>query len=450
MPPRVRTVGPTVPVTQKGAGKKAVAFRASAVPPEARIPPPPIPEAPPEEKPPEQGAPEQKPPEQKPVEKKAPAKKARTKFGEGKTSSGKFKDRDRKELGGSKFLNISVDNKIMFSKHLAIMLEAGIPLREALEIMKEESLSKPIQRILTVGIADLSNGFTLSSTLEKFPRVFAPFSVNIVRVGESSGTLAKALLYEATELEKSHELAGKVKGALTYPTIIFCGAMGIAGYLAFYILPKLIPVFGAMSVKLPATTKALMAASAFIRTQWLLCIGVLAFIVGMFVVAWKIRPIRFALESFILRIPLFGRLMRGVQVARATRIFGTLLASGVQIVEAIRITSNSTENLVYKRTLERIAVDVERGEEITNQLAKERKLFPAIVTGMVKIGDRTGKLSESLITAAEFSEREVDNLTKTLATLIEPLTLILVGGLVGFIAISIVSPIYELTSGMSK
>ncbi len=450
MPPRIRTVGPTVPVTQKSAPKKAVAFRPSAVPPEARIPPPPIPPSPPEANPPEAKASEQKVPAVKAPEQKVPAKKTRTKFGEKKASSGKFKDRDRKELGGSRFLNISIDNKIMFSKHLAIMLEAGIPLREALEIMKEESMSKPIQRILTVGIADLSNGFTLSSTLEKFPRVFKPFSVNIVRVGESSGTLAKALQYEATELEKSHELAGKVKGALTYPAIIFCGALGIAGFLSFSILPKLIPVFGAMSVNLPPTTKFLMASSTFIRTQWALLIGITALIIGSFVVAWRIRPIRFALESLILRIPLFGRLMRGVQVAHAMRIFGTLLASGVQIVEAIHVTANSTENLVYKRTLERIAVDVERGEEITNQLARERKLFPAIVTGMVKIGDRTGKLSESLITAAEFTEREVDNLTKTLATLIEPITLILVGGLVGFIALSIVTPIYDLTSGMSK
>jgi type IV pilus assembly protein PilC len=173
-------------------------------------------------------------------------------------------------------------------------------------------------------------------------------------------------------------------------------------------------------------------------------------LVGIVMVAWRIRPIRFALQSAILRIPVFGKLMRGVQVARLTRVFGTLLSSGVQIVEAIRVTSNSMENLVYKQTLQRIAADVERGEEITNQLAKEKKLFPAIVTVMVKIGDRTGKLSESLVTAAEFCEKEVDVLTKTLSMLIEPITLLFVGGLVGFIALSIITPIYDLSSGISK
>ncbi len=366
------------------------------------------------------------------------------------TSSKRFKDRERKENGGSRMLNLSTQEKIQFSKHLAVMLEAGIPLREALEIMFEESSSKKTKRILKVGIDDLSNGFALSSTLEKFPRVFNSFTVNIVRVGEASGTLAKALKYEAEDLEKSHELIGKVKGALTYPIIIFVGALGIAGFLSFSILPKLIPVFGAMSVTLPPTTKALLASSTFLRKYWYLVLGAMGVFVGMIMVAWRIRPVRFALESAILRIPLFGKLMGGVQVARMTRVFGTLLSSGVQIVEAIRVTAKTTENLVYKRTLERIAVDVERGEEITNQLAKEKRLFPAIVTGMVKIGDRTGKLSESLVTAAEFCEKEVDNLTKTMSTLIEPITLLLVGGLVGFIALSIITPIYNLSSGVAK
>jgi type IV pilus assembly protein PilC len=382
----------------------------------------------------------------------APAKRARKSKKEEapdeKKKPKRFKDRAREEVSGSKFLSISTNEKIMFSKHLAIMLEAGIPLREALEVMREETTSKAIKRILDVGISDLSNGFALSTSLEKFPRVFRQFSINMVRVGESSGTLSKALLYEALELEKSHELVGKVKGALTYPIIIFVGAMGVGGYLSFYILPKLIPVFSSMSVKLPAMTRALLAGSTFIRVHWLLILGAMALLAGIGYVAWRIRPIRFALESAVLHIPLFGKLIRGVQVAHMTRILGTLLTSGVQIVEAIRVTSRSTENLVYKQTLDRIAVEVERGEEITSVLTKERRLFPPIVTGMVKIGDRTGKLSESLITAAEFSEKEVDVLTKALSTMIEPITLLLVGGLVGFIALSIITPIYGLSSGV--
>jgi len=446
MPPRVKVVGPTVPIDAKNGKKSSPRFSPSAAAKEAPTPPPPAPPDVTEDSIP--GgliAPSPKAAAKAAKELKA-AKPAKTSTREERAK--RFGARDRKQAGGSRFLRISTNEKIMFSKHLAIMLEAGIPLREALEVMREETSSKAIRRILDVGIADLSNGFALSTSLEKFPRVFRSFTVNMVRVGESSGTLSKALLYEALELEKSHELVGKVKGALTYPIIIFVGAMGIAGFLAFYILPKLIPVFGSMSVQLPATTRALLAGSTFIRTHWLMILGALVLLAAAVNAAWRIRPVRFALESAILRIPLFGKLIRGVQVAHMTRILGTLLTSGVQIVEAIRVTSRSTENLVYKRTLDRIAVEVERGEEITAQLTKERALFPAIVTGMVKIGDRTGKLSESLITAAEFSEKEVDVLTKTLSTLIEPITLLLVGGLVGFLALAIITPIYGLSSGI--
>lgn len=353
-----------------------------------------------------------------------------------------------KDPSGSKFLGVSSREKIMFAKHLAIMLDSGIPLREALEVMISQVSSKNLQRMLAVMIRDLSDGFTLSSSLEKFPRVFKPFSVSIIRVGESSGTLPSALHYQAQQLEKAKELEGKIRGALLYPMIIFFGALGIAGYLAFGILPKLMPMFSSLNVSLPPTTRALLAMSAFFRSQWLIILIVLIVIVIGSILLYRLQPVKYQAHRMLLRIPIFGSLIRAVQVAFFTRILGILLSSGVQIVQAISVTAVSSSNLVYRKKLKEIAERVERGEAITDELEKTPSLFPRMTTGMIKVGDRTGHLAQSLMNAAEFSEKEVDEATKTLATLIEPLTLLIVGGLVGFIALSIITPIYKITEGI--
>lgn len=354
----------------------------------------------------------------------------------------------KRELTGSKMLSIKSREKIMFAKHLAIMLDSGIPLKEALEVMSGQVSSKNLQRMLNVMIRDLSDGFTLSSSLEKFPRVFKPFSISIIRVGESSGTLPNALHYQAQQLEKAKELEGKIKGALTYPIIIFFGAIGIAAYLSFGILPKLMPMFTSLNVNLPPMTKALLGISNFIRFKWWLILAVAGSVSVVSFLLYRIKSVKFFVHGMLIRIPVFGPLMRAIQVAFFTRILGILLSSGVQIVQAIAVTAVSASNLVYQKALKDISERVERGEAITDELEKKPSLFPKITTGMIKVGDRTGRLAESLMNAAEFSEKEVDEATKTLSTLIEPLTLLLVGGLVGFIALSIITPIYKITEGI--
>lgn len=351
---------------------------------------------------------------------------------------------------GSKYLSISGREKIMFAKHLAIMLDSGIPLKEALEVMSGQVSTKNLQRMLTVMIRDLSDGFTLSSSLEKFPRVFKPFSVSIIRVGESSGTLPNALHYQAQQLEKSKDLEGKMRGALIYPCILFVGAIGISAYLAFGILPKIMPMFSSLDVELPPTTRILLAASGFITSRWIVIVVVTAVLVFGFMALYRIKPVRFFIHRVMLKIPVFGPLLKSIQVAFFTRILGILLTSGVQIVQAIAVTSTSASNMVYQKQLKMISERVERGESITDELEKMPELFPKITTGMIKVGDRTGHLAQSLMNAAEFSEKEVDEGTKTLSTLIEPIALLSIGGLVGFIALAIITPIYKITEGIEQ
>ncbi|MCR4256162.1 MAG: type II secretion system F family protein [Candidatus Uhrbacteria bacterium] len=346
------------------------------------------------------------------------------------------------------FLHLKTRDKINFSRHLAVMLDAGIPFHEALGVLKEQLIDPSFRYVLQTALADLADGLPLHTSIAKFPRLFDPFFVNAVSVGEASGTLASTLRYLATQLEKSDSLRGKVRSALLYPVIIFTGALGIGIYLAFFLLPKILPLFTTLNVKLPPTTRALLAVSGWLTAYWPWFVGGLVFaITGLFFL-FKIPRMRFAAHALILRLPVAGRLVQNMQTAKFSRILGTLLSSGVTIVVALNVTAESTDNPVYKKELDVIARSVERGETIGDELRRHRRLFSGTTASMIGVGERTGKLSDSLIALAEFTEREVDTTTRDLSTLIEPITLIVVGLLVGFIALSIITPIYQITEGI--
>ncbi len=338
--------------------------------------------------------------------------------------------------------------KIIFVKHLAVMLDAGIPLREALDVLHEQLMQQSLRYILAATIVDMENGLSLHTTLEKFPKLFDAFFTNAISVGEASGTLPNALRYLATQLEKTEELRGKIRAALFYPAIVLIGALGIGVYLSFYLLPKLLPIFISLRVTLPPTTRALLTSSRWLQHHWLvLLIGIVAAITTLILLS-RIRRIRIIEQRVLLAFPILGTLVSNIETARFARVFGTLLHSGVKIVPALTMTAASLENLVYRNAFHAIAAAVERGETVGSVLKLHGRLFSRTTISMIGVGERTGKLPESLVALAEFTEREVDNSTRNLSTLIEPLTLILVGLLVGFIAISIITPIYQLTEGI--
>lgn len=354
------------------------------------------------------------------------------------------KTRSKKPL----FMRITVRDKVNFTRYLAVMLDAGIPLHEALGVLEEQITDPSLQYVLRTAIADLADGLPLHTAIAKFPKQFDAFFVNALGVGESSGTLASTLRYLAMQLEKSEDIRGKVKSALLYPIIVFVGALGIGVYLAFFMLPKILPLFVTLKVKLPPTTRALLAISGWMTVNWPWFLGgIVALAVGGSLLS-RIQSVRFAVYSLILRLPGAGPLTQNLQTAKFSRILGTLLSSGVTIVTALNVTADSTDNPVYKKALATIASAVERGETIGDELHRHTSLFSRTTASMVGVGERTGKLSDSLIALAEFTEREVDVATRNLSTLIEPITLILVGLLVGFIALSIITPIYKITEGI--
>ena len=348
------------------------------------------------------------------------------------------------------YLRLSASDKILLFKHLSVMLEAGIPLQEALEVLLDQLSNASVKTILGVAVADLSDGYQMSWSLAKYPHIFGPFLTNVMAVGEESGTLATQLKYLADQLEKKQELDGKVRSALMYPTIVFVGALGIGAYLAFFLLPKLVPMFLSLKIDLPITTRMLIWMSQNLLVYWKgLTLGFFGLIV-IGILLFRLKPIKAMVHSAILSVPIFGKIVRDMQLVQVARVLGTLLASGLHIVPALEVTRVSLTNLTYQTHLREVADAVERGENLAASLKKYPRLFSKTAVSMVGVGERTGRLSSSLLSLADFAEREVDNATKNLSSLIEPIMLMAVGILVGFVALSIITPIYQLTQGMSR
>lgn len=348
------------------------------------------------------------------------------------------------------FFRLSMEEQMLFAKRLGIMLKAGVPILDALKMMQKQTTSKPSQYVLNDLVKGVEQGQFLHVKLEQYRQYFGDFAINIVKVGEVSGTLHENLSYLSEEIKKKKELRRKVISALVYPLFIVTATIGITILLTVYVFPKILPILQNFTTDLPVTTRILIFVShAMLHWGWLMALVVVAF--GI-LFAWLIRTKeRFSLwvDGMLLKIPVFGRLFQFYYMANFCRTLGILLQSDVRIVEATNITAKTATNLVYRNAFEELAIGITKGEKIAGFLEKNMKLFPAMVGQMVTVGESTGKLSESLLYLAEIYEAEVDELTKNLSTAIEPMLMIFMGLLVGFIAVSIITPIYSFTQHLT-
>ena len=346
---------------------------------------------------------------------------------------------------------LSVREQTLFAKRLSFLIGAGVPVLESLHVLREQTTSKNVQKVLTHVIKDVANGRFLSGALGRFQNLFGEFAINIVRVGESSGVLAQNLRYLAEELEKKEALRKKVIGALVYPIFITVATLGVTALLTVYIFPKILPIFNSVGVKLPITTRILIAVSSFLRENGLWLLLVLAVVgIGTVILHRNVPAFRMVSDRVMLRLPLAGRIMQFFNMANITRTFGLLLKSGGTIVGAVETTARTTRNRVYRRELDRALEHVKRGEQISEHFKKHPGLFPILVAHMVAIGEKTGNLSDTLVYLSNLYEEEVNSLTKNLSSLIEPVLMILMGLLVGFVAVSVITPIYEITQTLSN
>lgn len=345
------------------------------------------------------------------------------------------------------FLRVPLAEKMLFVKHLSIMIKSGMTLLDSLELLKKQSRSKSFKKIINELMVDIDNGQFLSASLEKHTAVFGEYFINIIRVGEASGTLAENLEYLHEELKKGFELRRKVKGAMIYPIIILVATFGISGLLVLFVFPKMIPLFENLQVELPLSTRMLISGINFLNKYSLwIAVGVVGFAV-LFWLSFKVKPIRFFYHRLLLELPLIGKTSRQINMTTFSRTLSSLLKSGVKIVDAILITGNTMPNLIYQRKLKGAAEHVRGGGLISQYLLKQEKFFPLEFSQMIEVGENTGNLDKNLVYLADFYEAEVDNVFKNLSTTLEPILLLLMGVMVGFIAVSIITPIYKIAQG---
>ena len=347
------------------------------------------------------------------------------------------------------FLRVSLQERVLFARHLAVGIKAGMTLQDSLRLILRQSKSSAMKKILNQIIEDTSAGMYLSASMQRFQGVFGQLFINIVNVGETSGTLSENLSYLAQEMKKAKDLRSKVKGAMIYPMVILVATLGIVGGLMIGIFPKILPVFANLKVELPITTKILIAVSNFVTayTLWIV-LAIIFSILAVWVVShyeWYKRAWHFML----LRLPIIGKIVVKVNISNITRIMGLLLNSGVQVIEAVNITATALENRMYRRELKTAAETLRRGEFFSIYLAKNERMFPIIVVNMIQVGENTGNLVDNLQYLSEFYEQEVDEVLKNMSSIIEPFLLLFMGLLVGFIALSVITPIYQISESLT-
>lgn len=350
----------------------------------------------------------------------------------------------------SLLLRVPAQEQVIFARHLAVMSKAGLPLLDSLKMIQKETRSKALLKIMGEVIIDVSNGQFLAASLEKFKDIFGNLFINIIRVGESAGILAENLNYLADELKKKQELRRKVVGALIYPAVVLVATFGITGLLTVFIFPKILPVFKSLNVKLPLTTQILIAFSDLLTNYGPMVILSLAILVIALWLILKLEKVRFYFHYLLLRLPIFGAVVKDLNLANFSRTLGLTLKSGVKIVEAVSITAESLSNLVYKKELLKLTDEVRKGGELSAYFEKKRFLFPAILSSMIAVGETAGNLSETLLYLSEFYESEVDGITKNLSNVLEPILMVIMGIIVGFVAIAIITPIYEVSRTVSR
>ncbi len=305
-------------------------------------------------------------------------------------------------------------------------------------------------KILDQVIKDISNGQFLAASLERYQNVFGNLFIYIVRVGESAGILSENLNYLADELKKKQKLRRRVVGAMIYPIVILVATLGITGLLTVFIFPKILPVFKSLNVELPLTTRILIVVSDVLTNYGLfVLLGILSLVVAFWLIL-KNKTVKFYFHSLILYTPIFGKIVRIVSLTNLCRTLGLTLKSGIKVVEAISITAESLPNLVYKEELLKVADEVRKGESLSPHFVRMPHLFPSVLSQMISVGESAGNLSETLLYLAEFYESEVNDATKNLSNVLEPILMVLMGVIVGFVALSIITPIYEVTQNIGR
>ena len=332
-----------------------------------------------------------------------------------------------------------------FTRQFATMINAGLPITQSLSILKLQAEEK-MEPIVSKILGDVENGESLSTAFSKYPSVFSPTYVALIKAGETGGVLDKILIRIADNLEKSEEFKGKIIGALIYPLIIVIGMIIVTFIMMVFVIPKLLSLYTQFGASLPLPTQIIITISNFSVTFWpLILVGlVVSFLV--FSAYSKTKSGRYKIDELLFKIPIFGELQQKVMLSDLARTLAMMVGAGVPIIEGIDITANVMSNTVIKSALVDASHQVEKGFPIAFSFAKHPEAFPYIFSQMIAVGEESGKIDDVLSKLAQIFETESDQKVKTLTAAIEPIVMVILGVGVGFLVISVILPIYNLTN----
>lgn len=350
-------------------------------------------------------------------------------------------------LSFSLFGGVSLDEKVTLTRNMGAMLEAGLTTSRALGVMERQVRNKELKTIIAALIGEVKSGNTFASALAKFPRVFPALMISMVKAGEESGKLAESLRVVSDQMQKTSTLTKKVRGAMIYPGIVITAMIGIGILMLIYVVPTLTQTFEEAGAELPPQTLAIINTSNFLVNNTALAIGI--FLVIVFGVSSFMQTSvgQRVLSWFFLHIPVIRGIVMETYSARTTRTLSSLLSAGVDMLYALSITREVVGNHYYQAVLSDAEAEVQKGNGLSQTFAAHPELYPPLVAEMIAVGEETGRLSNLLGETAHFYEDSVEQQTKDLSTIIEPVLMVLIGGFVGFFAISMIAPIYSLSSG---
>ncbi|PYU79003.1 MAG: pilus assembly protein PilC [Acidobacteria bacterium] len=358
----------------------------------------------------------------------------------------KGKEFNMPQFGGG----VNAKELAIFTRQFSVMIDAGLPLVQCLEILATQQENKFFQKVLINTRGQVEGGATLSAAMRGSPKVFDPLYVNMVEAGETGGILDTILQRLSTYIEKNVKLQRAVKSALVYPVGVLTVAGGVITLLLWKVVPIFSTLFAGLGVDLPLPTKIVIALSNFVGSIFgLLILVALGGAIFGVKVWYGTSQGRFVLDSIILKLPVLGILMRKIAVARFTRTLGTLISSGVPILEGLDITARTAGNAVVERALQKVRKSLEEGKSLTEPL-KESEVFPGMVTQMIAVGEQTGAMDAMLQKIADFYEEEVDAAVKDLLTALEPIMIVFLGVVVGGVVISMYLPLFSLIGKLSS
>lgn len=343
---------------------------------------------------------------------------------------------------------VKMDERITFTKNLATMLSAGLPLPRALSVIERQSTNKALKRVVASLSERIRTGMAFHEALAEHRNIFSDLFIAMTKAGEESGTLSDALKVVARQMDRANTLTKKVKGAMIYPSIILIAVIIIGVLMMIYVVPTLSNTFRELHVELPAATKAIIGLSDFMANNAILSLALVVAVIGGVVAGTRTKIGSSIVIAASLRIPVIGELVRETFSARAARALASLLASGVDMLGALKITSEVVGEKRFAKVIDEAETRVRKGEALSAAFNDYPKLYPIFVADMIAVGEETGKVADMLAQVAEYYETDVEDRTKDLSTIIEPILMLFIGAVVGVFALSMITPIYSLSDSI--